>query len=158
MYVGTCLFEATNLNEGRGTDTPFHLVGAPWLDAGRVIATIPAGDREGCTLEEVQYVPKSIPGKASHPRHLGETCHGIRVHVTEPRRLRAFRLAVSLLVAIRGNHPREFKWNTADFFDTLAGTSDLRLRIQREEPADAIVRTLESGLERFRTSAPRRYE
>jgi uncharacterized protein YbbC (DUF1343 family)/CubicO group peptidase (beta-lactamase class C family) len=75
LYIGMCLLEGVNLNEGRGTDTPFQLIGAPWLDAEAVIQEVRPAERLGLTLEPLVYTPRAIPGKASstmlpRPGHL----------------------------------------------------------------------------------------
>ena len=156
-YVGMCLFEGTNLNEGRGSETPFMVIGAPWLDPPRIIEHLQPDDCRGCRLEPVRYTPRSISGKASAPRFRDETCEGIRIHLTDPRGTRSFRLAVALIIAIRRAHPRRFQWQTNEWFDALAGTPRLRERIEQGDEAHDILRALEPELELFAKAAPRRY-
>ena len=155
LYVGMCLFEGTNLNEGRGTDTPFHVVGAPWLDARSVIAEVAPEDREGSSLKPVIYIPRPIPGKAAHPRHSKKLCRGIRVTIEHPGEVRAFRLALALLCAIRRKHPDEFRWE--DSFDVLAGTAEIRAAIERGDTAAEIVRSFAPALEAFDQTRPKCY-
>lgn len=157
LYVGMCLFEGTNLNEGRGTETPFSVVGAPWLDAGAVIERIHRLESVGAELEQVFYVPESIPGKAAHPRYEGETCHGIRIHVSNAHRLRPFTLAVALIAAIRDVHPSEFKLDGSPAFDTLAGGPDLRKRIEVGHSALRIAEHYADALREFDAKRPRLY-
>jgi len=156
LYVGMCLFEGTNLNEGRGTDTPFHVVGAPWLDAKAVIRNIKYRDRPGCSLKATTYTPKAIPGKASDPRYRDQECHGIRITVRDPHKVRAFTLAVALLAAIHRRHPNEFEWT--GFFDVLAGSEDLRQRIEAGQSARQIVTSYASALEVFNAGRAPLYE
>ena len=155
LYVGMCLFEGTNLNEGRGTDRPFHVVGAPWLDARSVIAEIAAEDHEGCSLRAIMYIPRPIPGKAAHPTHSKKLCRGIRVTIERPAQVRAFRLALALLCAIRRKHPDEFRWQ--DSFDVLAGTPEVRAAIERGDTAAEIVRGFAPALEAFDQIRPKCY-
>ena len=156
VYVGTCLFEGTNLNEGRGTETPFHVVGAPWLDAEAVIGRILPEEMPGCSLSACRYTPRAIPGKASSPRYRDEECRGIRIHVNKPRDVRAFALALALLRAIRKQHPRQFEWGA--FFDVLAGGEKVRAWLERDMPAADILAQFASPLDAFAASRPRRYE
>ncbi|HNV20205.1 MAG TPA: DUF1343 domain-containing protein [Candidatus Hydrogenedentes bacterium] len=156
VYVGTCLFEGTNLNEGRGTETPFHVVGAPWLDAEAVIGRILPEEMPGCSLSACRYTPRAIPGKASSPRYRDEECRGIRIHVNKPRDVRAFALALALLRAIRKQHPRQFEWGA--FFDVLAGGEKVRTWLERDMPAADILAQFASPLDAFAASRPRRYE
>lgn len=155
LYTGMCLFEGTNLNEGRGTDTPFEVIGAPWLDAKPVLRQIRAAHRAGTSLEAVTYTPTSIPGKASDPRYNGQTCQGIRIIVRDPHNVRAFTLAVALLSAIRARHPGEFQWGPS--FDVLAGSKDLRLAIEAGVSAHRIVAACEPALQTFAATRVRKY-
>jgi uncharacterized protein YbbC (DUF1343 family) len=156
LYVGTCLFEGTNLNEGRGTATPFHVFGAPWLDAESVIGRIEPHEMPGCRLTACRYAPRAIPGKASTPRYLDEECNGIRIQVNRPLEVRAFTLVLALLRAIRKQHPRHFEWKA--FFDVLAGGEKLRTWLEQDRPAADIAAQYASQLDAFQASRPRRYE
>ena len=157
-YVGICLFEGTNLNEGRGTDTPFEVVGAPWLNGEAVIKDIPEKDIPGVRLEAITYTPVSIPGKSTSPRFMDEACEGIRLHLESPKDARPFRTAVALLAAIQKNHPDELAWDGSPPVDLLAGGPDLRLRIQRGESASAIVQAYADAVEDFDKHRPRLYD
>lgn len=156
LYVGMCLFEGTNLNEGRGTDTPFAVVGAPWLDPAPVLDDVGDGAKTGCRLEAVSYTPKAIPGKASNPRYRDQVCQGIRIIVEAPREVRSFTLATALLLAIRERHPETFEWQPN--FDVLAGGPDLRTRIEAGQSAPAIVADYEEALKTFDEKRPRFYD
>lgn len=156
LYVGTCLFEGTHLNEGRGTETPFHVLGAPWLDAAAVIRQVKPEERPGCELDPITYTPTAIPGKATHPQYRDEACFGIRIRVTKPHDVRAFTLAVALLGAIRRCHPDKFAFTP--FFDILAGSPRLRARIEAGESAGDIIAGYAGALKRFEATRPRLYE
>jgi uncharacterized protein YbbC (DUF1343 family) len=158
LYSGMCLFEGTNLNEGRGTDTPFGIVGAPWLNAQAVVDRVAPDECHGAELEAVYYVPKSIPGKAASPRYQDQTCQGIRVRVTQPDALRPFTLAVALMVALRETHPNEFTLDGSPPFDLLAGGPDLRTRIEAGHRATEIVQGLSASLAAYEAERPRLYD
>ena len=155
LYVGMCLFEGTNLNEGRGTGTPFEVVGAPWLHAREVLKSLSDGDFSGCAVEIVEYTPRSIPGKAASPRFQDEVCQGLRVRVTDRAAARPFTAAVALLSAIHRVHGRRFKWGKS--FDVLAGSDDLRTRIERGASAKEIVQVYSGSLAAFDAIRPRFY-
>ena len=155
LYAGMCLFEGVNLNEGRGTETPFRLIGAPWLNAEAVLAGVPARMSSGCALERVVYTPQAIQGKASHPEYQDRACHGIRLHVTDPGAARPFGLAVALLGAIRKTHPEELEWRP--FFDTLAGGAELRQRICQGESAEDLCEAWTGELGDFDRRRPKCY-
>jgi len=155
VYVGTCLFEGTNLNEGRGTDMPFHVIGAPWLRADEVIRSIGRDLCSGCRLSSITYTPRSIPHVASNPRYRDETCAGILIEAHDPIEFRPFTLAIGLLSAIRRRHSEEFRWEKS--FDTLAGGPDLRLAIEKEETPSHIVGRYDRALRKFNKTRPRLY-
>ena len=155
LYIGTCLIEGTNLNEGRGTDTPFSIMGAPWLKAKKVLAELSKADQIGLKLSAIKYTPRSIPGKSTNPKFKDEECQGIRLEIVERREVRAFRTTVALIQAIRKHHPDEFE--LIKFFDTLAGGYDLRTRIVRNDSTEAIMDYYAVQLKAFDQRRPRLY-
>jgi uncharacterized protein YbbC (DUF1343 family) len=137
LYIGMCLVEGTNLNEGRGTETPFSILGAPWLDADAVLEEMDEGNHPGLMLSSVSYTPRSIPGKSTNPRFLDIECGGIKLDIIDANKVRAFRTTISLLQIIRKHHPDDFEF--IDFFDTLAGGPDLRARIEAGDSAQKLI-------------------
>lgn len=155
LYIGTCLFEGVNLNEGRGTETPFQVFGAPWLDAERVRRDLERADGAGCSLEVITYTPRSIPGKARTPIHQDELCRGLKIHVEDRNAARPFRLAYALLRAIHRHHGAALTWKP--FFDTLAGGPGLRAAIERGDTPERYLKSIAAELEQFDRTRPRRY-
>jgi uncharacterized protein YbbC (DUF1343 family)/CubicO group peptidase (beta-lactamase class C family) len=155
VYVGTCLFEGTNLNEGRGTDRPFQLIGAPWLDAAGIVRGLDPQATCGFEVEPTCFTPRSLVGKASSPRYQDQPCKGVGIGVTDLREARPFTLAVALLKGIRDRHPQEFSWNAS--FDVLAGGPDLRRRIEKGQSALEIAAAYAKPLETFDGKRPKRY-
>lgn len=155
LYAGMCLFEGVNLNEGRGTETPFQIAGAPWLNAKAVLRAL---DRDACKGVEVTaatYTPRSIAGKASHPEYQDQECHGLRVTLRDREQARPFALAVALLCAMHKAHPRELQWKPA--FDTLAGGSRLREAIESGAAPQDILQGAQAALDAFAQNRPARY-
>ena len=95
VYIGTCIFEDTNLSEGRGTTKPFEMIGAPWLDSKAVIETV--GKQDGVILRECSFTP-------SFSDYEGIFCHGIQLHVTDRDAFSPFAVSIRLLDAIRKTH------------------------------------------------------
>lgn len=76
IYVGTALFEGSNISEGRGTDYPFQLIGAPFLTFDmKYVADL--GRLYGINVKDTVFTPRSMPGKAGSPKWLQESCTGI---------------------------------------------------------------------------------
>ena len=146
VYPGICLLEATNLSEGRGTDAPFRLVGAPWVDGERLAASLVGFP--GVVVETARFTPRAIPGKAPKPRHRDRECGGLRIRVTDPRRFRTVEFGVRLLCAVRDLYPGRLEIS-GEGFDRLAGARWLRQAIEAGEPPAAIVPRLEADAARF---------
>ncbi|MFP4502964.1 MAG: serine hydrolase [Candidatus Hydrogenedentota bacterium] len=155
LYVGTCLFEGVNLNEGRGTQTPFHVFGAPWLDSTAVIDAIEPAIAAGIALRPTLYTPTAIAGKASAPRYQDQLCRGIRLHITDHQAARPFALVVGLLRAIRQVHADRFAFH--DNFDVLAGGPWLRTQIEAGRTSAEITTELAPALAAFDRARPRLY-
>lgn len=109
-YIGTCILEGTNLSEGRGTTKPFELLGAPWLDASKVIRRM--GEQPGVTLREAYFTP-------TFSKYAGELCCGIQLHVYDREAYRPFATGLRLLCVIRECHPQELV--TRPFLYNLLG-------------------------------------
>jgi uncharacterized protein YbbC (DUF1343 family) len=102
LYPGLCLFEATNLSEGRGTATPFRVVGAPWMRAGEVVDRFNLRDC-GVVARAVEFVP-------AEGKYAGRSCTGVMLHVTEVASFRPVETGCLLLAVIRDLHPGLFEW------------------------------------------------
>jgi uncharacterized protein YbbC (DUF1343 family) len=144
-YPGTCLVEATNASEGRGTDAPFLLVGAPWVKAERLAAEAAT---PGYVLEPTSFTPVASPA-APDPKHKGVACRGVRVKVTDAGAARPFALGLHLLAALRRHS--EFAWAREGALDRLLGTRAVRSAIERGDSADAILAAEAKSLEAWRT-------
>jgi len=146
-YPGTCLLEATNVSEGRGTETPFLLIGAPWLRPEALIGRIPRA--AGIRLEVVRFTPRSSPA-ARDPKHADVACAGLRIHPDGAASLSPYRFGLELVKALRDLHP-EFRFlRGGAAFDTLLGTRRVREGLERSESPDRIVARDLSDLEAFR--------
>jgi uncharacterized protein YbbC (DUF1343 family) len=131
VYPGLCLLEGTNLSEGRGTTRPFHLLGAPWLDAGRLAADLAAERLPGVRFRPAHFTP-------TWDKHAGELCHGVELHVGDADAFRPFRTGLACVVHARAQAPRRFAWRTAAYefvkgipaFDLLCGSDRERRAIE----------------------------
>ena len=97
-YLGTCIFEGTNLSEGRGTTLPFQLVGAPFLDATALARTLNALRLPGLLFRPAHFTP-------TFSKFAGELCHGVQLHITDPHAARPFEAGIRLFEAIRLQRP-----------------------------------------------------
>ncbi len=144
-YPGTALLEATNLAEGRGTKSPFLLVGAPWLDPGKIRISVP-----GFALEPVRFTPRTSPA-APKPKHRDERCAGLRVRVTDGAAAQPYRLGLELLAGL-SRHP-EFEWRGKGAALTwLLGTDRVGEQLRRREPVAEILTTDRADHAAWRTA------
>jgi len=155
LYVGTCLIEGVNLNEGRGTDTPFRCFGAPWLDVAKLLANVDPVATRGAAFTPLDYTPRSIPGKAAKPEYMGVLCHGVQISVTDRTALRTFALACAVLRALHETHAAQLAWKP--IFDVLAGGPALREAITGSGDLEAYLAGLEPALNAFDRLRPRLY-
>jgi uncharacterized protein YbbC (DUF1343 family) len=102
LYPGVGLVETTNISVGRGTDTPFELFGAPWID-GRALAK----DLNRRALPGLRFYPLTFTPQKPYP-YAGEVCHGVRVLVTDRNLLDAPELGVEIASALHGLYPDQF--------------------------------------------------
>jgi uncharacterized protein YbbC (DUF1343 family) len=116
-YAGTCLFEGTNISEGRGTSSPFRLIGAPWLDP-KILKSLDAQWTAGFALSPQKFTPKAS-------KYRGEKCAGIAITVMDKVMADPIALAVEMLSKIKSRHPSELQWRE-EHFDAVAGTDELR--------------------------------
>jgi uncharacterized protein YbbC (DUF1343 family)/CubicO group peptidase (beta-lactamase class C family) len=141
LYPGIGLLETTNLSVGRGTDTPFEVIGAPWLDGQRLAAALGARRIAGVTFTPIHFTPASSTFE-------GERCGGVRLTVTDRDALRPVALGIEIAVALRDLYPTAWR---REKFSTLLANRDTFDRLERGETADAIVKSWDPPVEAFRT-------
>lgn len=130
-YAGTVLFEGTSVSEGRGTDAPFEMIGAPFLDRATLAANMPPDLLPGATLESVQFVPTTS-------RYKGERCGGLRMTITDPQTFRPVRTALTLIALLMRLYSDKagFLAGNPPFFDRLSGQSWVREGLLQGASAD----------------------
>jgi uncharacterized protein YbbC (DUF1343 family) len=101
LYPGIGAIEYSNVSVGRGTDTPFEQVGAPWIDGTKLADALNARNLPGVRTYPVSFTPAS--GKYS-----GEACHGVFLVVTDRDVLRPMRLGLEIAAALFRLHPDRF--------------------------------------------------
>jgi uncharacterized protein YbbC (DUF1343 family) len=137
LYPGTVFFEGVNLSEGRGTDMPFKVVGAPWLtDAGAI-----ARELNGKNLPGVRFDSTSRTVEQGY-EYGGQTIPMIRVSVTDRDAVRPVDVGAHMLRTIYKRHPKEWQWRVGSI-DRLAGTDALRRAVEREGGVEELLPKLD---------------
>lgn len=125
VYTGTCLFEGTNLSEGRGTVLPFEYIGAPFIDPIRLEKKLREYDIQGIRFRRTYFTPQ-------FNLYAGTRCAGVQIHVTDRINADTVAAGLYLVEAVRTLYPEELEWTGyADSeyrtIDKLLGTDDFRL-------------------------------
>ena len=144
VYPGTCLFEATNLSEGRGTTRPFELIGAPYVDHEWAAALNDLG-LPGVDFREAYFTP-------SFSKHSGVACAGVQLHVADRDDFEAIRTAVAMIITARSLYD-DFAWRESAppyWIDRLSGNEQVRLAIDAGAGVDDVVAVWQEELADFR--------
>ncbi len=127
LYPGVCMIEGTNVSVGRGTDTPFELVGAPWIKPTEFAGYLNARLIEGVRFVPVNFIP------AAGARYAGEKSGGVKIVLLDRKTLDAPELGVELAAALHKLYPAKFdlskmSWlvNNRRVMDALAAGNDPR--------------------------------
>jgi uncharacterized protein YbbC (DUF1343 family) len=152
LYPGIGLFEGTSASEGRGTQSPFQLVGWPGVDAQALAQKLNSRQLAGVHFEPTHFTPVSIPGKSSVPKYRGRELGGVRLEITDYRTLLPVETGVAVLCALYGALPepaRKVFFRTG--FDDMAGSVRLRRGVQQGEPAESVAALWSEEVRQFRS-------
>jgi uncharacterized protein YbbC (DUF1343 family)/CubicO group peptidase (beta-lactamase class C family) len=128
LYPGIGAIETTNLSVGRGTDTPFEHVGAPWIDGVQLADALNARPIPGARFYPVRFTPASS-------KYAGEECQGVFIIVTDRAVLRPVRVGLEIAAALARMYPAQFKLEDAA---RLLGSKDTLARVRAGEDPAAI--------------------
>ena len=102
LYPGVALIEGTNVSVGRGTDTPFQVIGAPWIKPKQLAAYLNAR-----LISGVRFVPTEFTPASSN--YAGQACGGVNIILTNRETLDAPELGVELASALHKLYPQQFE-------------------------------------------------
>lgn len=139
LYPGVGLLETTNLSVGRGTDTPFEVVGAPWINGQQLAAHL-----NGRRIPGVRFVP--VRFKPIAALFKGEDCGGINIIITDRAAFRPVFTGMEIAGALRRLYSE--KWKVDAYLRLLVHATTLEL-VKRGEASEDIVRSWNEELETF---------
>jgi len=139
-YIGTCIFEATNISEGRGTTKPFELIGAPFIDSRELCRRMASHHFDGVMFRRAFFTP-------TFSKHKGELCEGLQIHVTDRSVYRPYAVGLHLFNEIRTLCP-EFRMLNSGAH--LFGDEKLRDEYTDRERIDRFLAENEDRLDVFR--------
>ena len=103
VYPGQCLFEATELSEGRGCTRPFELFGAPYINPWKIQDELKSIDLPGVAFRPLYFQP-------TFQKHAGKVCGGFQIHVSNAKIFKPLLTSLCLMWLIKNCYPDQFKW------------------------------------------------
>ncbi len=137
VYPGQVLLEGTNLSEGRGTTTPFEIVGAPFVDPATLHEAMTSENLPGVRFLPIQFRP-------TFDKWTGYLCGGVSVHVTDRHAFRSYRMTTTLLSIVQDLWADDFRWLDPPYeyetekppIDIISGSDQLRTTLSRDSVAN----------------------
>lgn len=128
-YLATCIFEQTNVSEGRGTTRPFELIGAPFIDSLVWASDLNALDLPGVRFRAASFIP-------TFSRYANQVCNGVQLHVLDREAFDPFLTGLWMLKTLRTRHPVDFVINANA--DRLSGVPGLANAVATMTPEEII--------------------
>jgi uncharacterized protein YbbC (DUF1343 family) len=125
LYPGVALVEGTNVSVGRGTDTPFELLGAPWMNARELAAYLNARQIPGVRFVPVTFTPQSS-------NYAGQRCQGVNLILTEREFLDGPEMGMELAAALLKLYPEQF--HIEKMIDILANKNVYDALVKGQDP------------------------
>lgn len=139
LYPGIGLLETTNLSVGRGTDTPFEVIGAPWLDGQRLAKHLNERNLPGVRFIPVRYKPNASVFK-------GEDLGGVNIVITDRSRFRSVRTGIEIAAALRKLYPNDWQ---VERYGRLLVNGEILAAITRGDSPEAIEKLYQVGITNF---------
>ncbi len=140
LYPGVAMVEGANVSVGRGTDAPFELVGAPWIDGKALARHLSARGIAGVQFEAATFKPREAT-------FANQMCEGVRIHVTDRNRLDSPLLGIELVAALYRLHGDRF---AIDRTLGLLGSRESLNAIKAQADPREIARSWSPSLDDFR--------
>lgn len=140
LYPGIGLLETTNLSVGRGTDTPFEVIGAPWLDGQRLAKHLNERNLPGVRFVPIRFKPVASVFK-------DEQLGGVNIVITDRRAFRSVRTGIEIATALRLLYPNEWQ---SDRYARLLVNQDVLGRLKAGLSAELIEASWQKELENFK--------
>jgi uncharacterized protein YbbC (DUF1343 family) len=139
LYPATALLEGSNVSVGRGTETPFEVVGAPWVRPERLLTALAEDSLEGVRAEPARFVPTSRP-------YARQPCRGLRLEVTDPATFHATRTGLALARALFVTHRSQFE---PDRLAQLVGDGGVVAALASGEDLQRVTESFQASVEEF---------
>jgi len=141
LYPGIGLLEYTNVSVGRGTDTPFEVVGAPWLDGQKLAVYLNARNLSGVRFVPIRFKPKASVFK-------DEELGGINIIITNRENFKSVRTGIEIAVALRKLYPTNWK---TDNYNRLLANAEIFEKVKLGDAPEEIEKAWQKDLENFKS-------
>ena len=139
LYPGIGLLETTNLSVGRGTDTPFEVVGAPYIDGRKLAAYLNAKNLSGVRFVPIKFKPNASVFK-------DEMLGGINVVITDRAEFKSVQTGIEIASALRSLFPNEWK---SDNYNRLLANSEVYEKIKLGNAPEEIEKSEQKKISEF---------
>src|SRR5262245_36830031 len=139
LYPAIGILESANLSVGRGTQTPFEVLGAPWVNASRLANSLNRRKIPGVEFRPIHFTPDS-------DRYAQKQCHGIQVTVTDRNLFHPVTCGLEIAKALCQLYPRQFQ---SEKLLNLVGAEDVVQRLRRHRPSTEILKACQLHLDDF---------
>jgi uncharacterized protein YbbC (DUF1343 family)/CubicO group peptidase (beta-lactamase class C family) len=139
LYPGVGLLETTNVSVGRGTDRPFEIFGAPWIDGRRLAAALSSAHLPGVRFIPARFTP-------TRSTHAGKECGGVQIYIDDWRQFQSLPVGIIIAYHLRKLYPQE--WQIKGYGKLLAHPPTLEA-LGRGDTPEQIMQLWRPELERF---------
>jgi uncharacterized protein YbbC (DUF1343 family) len=153
LYPALCFLEGTSISEGRGTSTPFQLLGSPFVNSDALLKNLNDFDLQGISFEKTEFVPdQSLLPSYTAMKFVSVVCYGVKLKVTDMFKFKPFKTSVAILLALKKSSSK-FAWTNKNFIDKLVGTNKLRTMIDNGSTLNEIISESEKDARNFKEKA-----
>lgn len=149
VYPGLCLIEGINISEGRGTFSPFTLIGSPYINSNEVINELNKFELKGLKLLDTAFTPVEIPNMASNPKYKNEKCNGILIKTTDRNNFNPIEFSIKLIYTFHKLYPEKFSFRESSI-DRLWGSDNFRESILSGKTPNEIIELYQTKLNEFK--------
>lgn len=139
LYPGIGLLETTNVSVGRGTDTPFEVIGSPWIEGRKLAAALNARRVPGVSFVPIEFTPTSS-------KFANELCGGVNIAITDRASFEPLRVGLEIAIQLRALFPE--KWETKGYL-RLLGNEQVHQAVVDGKSGDDVESLARQGLTEF---------
>jgi uncharacterized protein YbbC (DUF1343 family) len=139
LYPAIGLLESTNLSVGRGTETPFEVLGAPWINANQLARSLSSRKSPAVTFKAFRFTPQS-------DRYEGKQCQGVQITVTDRSRFPPVACGLEIARTLCQLYPQRFQ---SEKLLNMVGVKDVVELVRKQRPLTEIRKAYQPHLESF---------